>query len=44
MVSLGGGHHPLWRRDGKELYYQENGNVMAVAVTPGAVLKRRGGG
>jgi Tol biopolymer transport system component len=40
MVSLGGGLYPLWRRDGKELYYlMEDGKVMAVAVTPGAALK-----
>jgi Tol biopolymer transport system component len=39
MISLGGGSRPLWRRDGKELYYMWNGNVMAVDVTPGAVLK-----
>jgi hypothetical protein len=40
MVSLGGGYLPLWRRDGKELYYRSNDNkVMAVEVTLGAALK-----
>lgn len=40
MVSLGGGHHPLWRRDGKELYYFSTDNkVMSVEVTPGSALK-----
>jgi Tol biopolymer transport system component len=40
MVSLGGGTHPLWRRDGKELYYRSNdAKVMAVDITPGAALK-----
>jgi Tol biopolymer transport system component len=40
MVSLGGGGYPLWRRDGKELYYATLDNkVMVVEVTPGAVLK-----
>ena len=39
MVSLGGGAYPLWRRDGKELYYLSNGKVFAVEVTPGAALK-----
>jgi eukaryotic-like serine/threonine-protein kinase len=39
MVSLGGGGYPLWRRDGKELYYRSLGNkVMAVAVTPAGSL------
>jgi serine/threonine protein kinase/Tol biopolymer transport system component len=40
MVSLRGGYFPLWRRDGKELYYRSLDNkVMAVEVTPGAALK-----
>jgi eukaryotic-like serine/threonine-protein kinase len=33
QVSLGGGIHPLWRRDGKEVYYiGPNGEMMAVPV------------
>lgn len=39
MVSMGGGMDPLWRRDGKELYYLNGEAVMAVEITPGAVLK-----
>lgn len=40
MVSLGGGGWPLWRRDGKELFYRGvNNTVMAVEVTQGAALK-----
>jgi eukaryotic-like serine/threonine-protein kinase len=40
MVSLGSGGDPLWRRDGKELYYQTlDDKVMAVEVTPGAAPK-----
>jgi Tol biopolymer transport system component len=40
LVSLGGGALPLWRNDGKELYYfGPGGDVMAVEVKPGAVLK-----
>jgi eukaryotic-like serine/threonine-protein kinase len=38
IVSNGGGHTPLWRADGKELFYlAPEGNAMAVAVnTAGA--------
>jgi Tol biopolymer transport system component len=36
-VSTGGGNGPLWRRDGKEIFFQGQdqgeGKVMAVAVT-----------
>ena len=39
MVSLQGGNYPLWRRDGKELYFRNSGKMMAVDVTPGATLK-----
>jgi serine/threonine protein kinase len=39
MVSLGGGSRPLWRRDGKELFYYSDNKVMSVEVTPGAALK-----
>jgi hypothetical protein len=38
-VSTGGGTRPLWRRDGRELfYYVEPGTIMAVPITPGADL------
>jgi Tol biopolymer transport system component len=34
-VSLGGGSHPRWRRDGRELYFLGPGDeMMAVTVTP----------
>jgi Tol biopolymer transport system component len=40
MVSLGGGTSPLWRRDGKELYYQSLENkAMVVEVTSGTALR-----
>ena len=40
LVSNGGGVLPLWRRDGKELFYRgPGGAVMVVDVTPGAVFK-----
>ncbi|HET7698347.1 MAG TPA: protein kinase [Vicinamibacterales bacterium] len=36
QVSYGGGAQPVWRRDGKELFYSApDGKLMAVAVTPG---------
>ena len=38
-VSTGGGTRPLWRQDGRELfYYVEPGTIMAVPITPGADL------
>jgi dipeptidyl aminopeptidase/acylaminoacyl peptidase len=30
----GGGVHPVWRRDGRELFYWERDRLMAVAVRP----------
>ena len=36
-VSPGGGGHPVWRRDSRELFYHAaDGNLMAVPVGPGA--------
>jgi serine/threonine-protein kinase len=36
-VSTGGGTRPLWRQDGRELfYYVQPGTIMAVPITPGA--------
>jgi len=33
QVSIGGGRHPLWRRDGRELFYWvDPGTVMAVPI------------
>jgi len=38
-VSVGGGQEPLWRRDGKELFYRTaRGDMYAVPVTPGATF------
>jgi len=31
-VSSGGGEHPVWRADGRELYYWNDGTLMAVQV------------
>jgi serine/threonine protein kinase len=37
QISTSGGDTPMWRRDGKELYYLEpNGNLMAVPVQNGS--------
>jgi hypothetical protein len=30
MVSSGGGVHPVWRGDGRELYYWRDGALVAV--------------
>ena len=37
VVSSGGGREPVWRQDGRELYYRSaNGDTLyAVSVTPG---------
>jgi eukaryotic-like serine/threonine-protein kinase len=32
QVSTSGGERPVWRRDGKEIYYRENLRMMAVKV------------
>lgn len=32
QVSTGGGERPVWRRDGKEIFYREGLRVMAVQV------------
>jgi len=38
-ISTGGGQEPLWRRDGKELFYRTaRGDMYAVPVTPGPVF------
>jgi len=33
QVSTGGGELPVWRRDGKEIYYREDLRMMAVEVS-----------
>jgi len=37
-VSPNGGAEPVWARNGKELYYLESTNMMAVAVDGGAAF------
>jgi serine/threonine-protein kinase len=32
-ISTNGGTHPIWSRDGRELFYQEGDRVMAVSYT-----------
>jgi len=32
QISSGGGQQPLWRRDGKELFYLESNTIMAVDI------------
>jgi Tol biopolymer transport system component/predicted Ser/Thr protein kinase len=39
LLSIGGGIEPLWRRDGKELFYLSGRAIMAVDVDTGAVFK-----
>ena len=34
-ISLDGGTEPLWRADGRELFYREENRMMAVAVSSG---------
>ncbi|MFN7936899.1 MAG: protein kinase [Bryobacteraceae bacterium] len=36
QVSVSGGIGPRWRKDGRELYFTNEGVLMAAAVTPGA--------
>jgi hypothetical protein len=36
QVSTNGGAEPRWRRDGRELFYVENGKLMAVDVNADA--------
>jgi serine/threonine-protein kinase len=37
-ISSNGGAEPVWARHGRELYYIEGGNMMAVAVEAGATF------
>jgi serine/threonine-protein kinase len=32
QISVGGGFAPLWSRDGKEIYYRNQRNLMAASV------------
>jgi len=36
-VSTNGGREPVWSPDGKELFYWQDRQLMAVAITPGPV-------
>ena len=38
LVSNGGGIEPVWRRDGKELFFLSGRAIMAVQVDTGAVF------
>jgi len=38
QVSTAGGSGPLWRADGRELYYGENASVYAVPITLGSAV------
>jgi len=39
-VSIAGGSFPRWREDGKEIFYAQNGTLMAAEVsTRGADFK-----
>ncbi|HEV2297479.1 MAG TPA: LpqB family beta-propeller domain-containing protein [Candidatus Acidoferrales bacterium] len=42
QVSTNGGERPVWRRDGKEIFYRENLTLMAVGVNPGGGTIRLG--
>ena len=43
MISQGGGSQPLWRRDGKELFYiSADTKVMAVPVSTAPTFQRLG--
>jgi hypothetical protein len=44
LVSSGGGVHPVWRGDGRELYYWRDGELVAVKLAPamGGVPPARG--
>ena len=34
QITVDGGSEPVWRQDGKELYYRKNNGVFAVAIQP----------
>ena len=40
QVSTDGGDQPVWSRDGRELYYRDGSNVVAVAFNRGALTTR----
>jgi Tol biopolymer transport system component len=40
QVSTNGGTHPLWARNGQELFYESMGTLMRVPVKTGATFER----
>jgi eukaryotic-like serine/threonine-protein kinase len=36
QASMGGGTHPMWRPDGRELFYLASGNLLGVEIENGA--------
>jgi serine/threonine protein kinase/Tol biopolymer transport system component len=38
QVSVGGGHDPVWARDGRELFYMRDGGLYVVSVEAGPQL------
>ena len=38
QISTGGGAHPLWSPDGREIFYRAGDRMMAVSVEPGPTL------
>jgi serine/threonine-protein kinase len=39
QISMNGGREPLWARSGQEIFYRNDGNIMAVAVEKGTSIK-----
>jgi len=40
QLSINGGTNPVWRRDGRELYYVTvDGKLLAIDISPGAEMK-----
>ncbi len=37
-VSIGGGNHVTWSRDGSELFYRQGTSMMVVAVDAGGTV------
>ena len=42
LISVGGGHDPLWGPNGRELFYRGPDGVMVVDVTTADTFARRG--
>jgi Tol biopolymer transport system component len=38
QVTVDGGREPVWRRDGRELYFRRNDEVLAMTIQPGSAL------